>query len=157
MAAGFILVVHRCGGPDFMSCRFVAYRPREDNARRGENDSSPFLPLRVRPRDFSLRSKKPASSKQAKPVYADVFPVVAKSNRALLFWWQRDSASWLEATIGKFTAMIILHSHLQPQFKNELFHILHINRKFVCLRSLPNIVNKELNKLKQNSEVQCVH
>ena len=22
--------------------------------------------------------------------------------------------------------MIILHSHLQPQFKNELFHILHI-------------------------------
>ena len=28
--------------------------------------------------------------------------------------------------IGKFTAMIILHFHLQPQFKNELFHILHI-------------------------------
>ena len=27
----------------------------------------------------------------------------------------------------KFTAMIILHFHLQPQFKNELFHILHIN------------------------------
>ena len=27
---------------------------------------------------------------------------------------------------GKFTAMIILHFHLQPQFKNELFHILHI-------------------------------
>ena len=25
--------------------------------------------------------------------------------------------------IGKFTAMIILHSHLQPQFKHELFHI----------------------------------
>ena len=23
--------------------------------------------------------------------------------------------------------MIILHSHLQPQLKNELFHILHIN------------------------------
>ena len=112
MAAGFILVVHRCGGPDFMSCRFVAYRPREDNARRGENDSSPFLPLRVRPRDFSLRSKKPASSTQAKPVYADVFPVVAKSNRALLFWWR-------EATIGQFTAMIILHSHLQPQFKDS--------------------------------------
>ena len=22
--------------------------------------------------------------------------------------------------------MIILHSHLRPQFKNELFHILHI-------------------------------
>ena len=27
----------------------------------------------------------------------------------------------------KFTAMVILHSHLQPQFKNELFHILHIS------------------------------
>ena len=27
---------------------------------------------------------------------------------------------------GKFTAMIILHSHLQPQFKNEIFHLLHI-------------------------------
>ena len=26
----------------------------------------------------------------------------------------------------KFTAMIILHSHLQPQFKNESFHILDI-------------------------------
>ena len=25
--------------------------------------------------------------------------------------------------IRKFTAMIILHSHLQPQFKHELFHI----------------------------------
>ena len=128
MAAGFILVVHRCGGPDFMSCRFVAYRPREDNARRGENDSSPFLPLRVRPRDFSLRSKKPASSTQAKPVYADVFPVVAKSNRALLFWWR-------EATIGQFTAMIILHSHLQPQFKNELFHTSHQSES--RLRSQP--------------------
>ena len=27
------------------------------------------------------------------------------------------------AQIGKFTAMIILHFHLQPQFKAELFHI----------------------------------
>ena len=27
--------------------------------------------------------------------------------------------------------MIILHSHLQPQFKNELFHILHIKKKTV--------------------------
>ena len=27
--------------------------------------------------------------------------------------------------------MIILHFHLQPQFKNELFHILHINLKLV--------------------------
>ena len=27
---------------------------------------------------------------------------------------------------GKFTAMIILYFHLQLQFKNELFHILHI-------------------------------
>ena len=25
--------------------------------------------------------------------------------------------------------MIILHSHLQPQFKNELFHILHNKNK----------------------------
>ena len=25
--------------------------------------------------------------------------------------------------LGWFTAMIILHFHLQPQFKNELFHI----------------------------------
>ena len=32
---------------------------------------------------------------------------------------------------GKFTAMIILHSHLQPQFKNELFHILHISIIFI--------------------------
>ena len=32
------------------------------------------------------------------------------------------------AQIGKFTAMIILHFHLQPQFKYELFssYILHI-------------------------------
>ena len=28
--------------------------------------------------------------------------------------------------IGKFTVMIILHFHVQPQFKYELFHILHI-------------------------------
>ena len=27
--------------------------------------------------------------------------------------------------------MIILHFHLQPQFKNELFHILHINYSYV--------------------------
>ena len=32
----------------------------------------------------------------------------------------------------KFTAMIILHFHLQPQFKNELFHILHIKIKIIC-------------------------
>ena len=29
--------------------------------------------------------------------------------------------------------MIILHSHLQPQFKNELFHTLHIVAKQVAL------------------------
>ena len=28
-------------------------------------------------------------------------------------------------------ALIILHSHLQPQFKNELFHILHISVRTV--------------------------
>ena len=99
----------------------VAYRPREDNARREENASSPFLPLRARRRDFSLRSKKPASATQAKPVYADVFPVVAKSN---------------------------IVTFLVEKSKNQ---------KYVCVRRLPNIVNKELNKLKQNSEVQCVH
>ena len=27
---------------------------------------------------------------------------------------------------SQFTAMIILHFHLQLQFRNELFHILHI-------------------------------
>ena len=32
---------------------------------------------------------------------------------------------------SKFTAMIILHFHLQPQFKNELFHILHIIVNFL--------------------------
>ena len=36
-----------------------------------------------------------------------------------------NSSFQLLKIIGKFTAMIILHSHLQPQFKNELFHILH--------------------------------
>ena len=34
---------------------------------------------------------------------------------------------------SKFTAMIILHFHLQPQFKNELFHIL-----LISLKSLSN-------------------
>ena len=128
MAAGFIVVVHRCGGHDVMwkRSRFVAYRPREDNARREENASSPdpFLPLRARRRDFSLRCKKPASATQAKPVYADVFPVVAKSNIT-------------------FTVTFLVE-------KSK-------NRKYIWVRRLPNIVNKELNKLKQNSEVQCVH
>ena len=32
----------------------------------------------------------------------------------------------------KFTAMIILHFHVQPQFKNELFNILHINVESVA-------------------------
>ena len=27
--------------------------------------------------------------------------------------------------------MIILHSHLQPQFKNELFHILHVTNPYI--------------------------
>ena len=31
-----------------------------------------------------------------------------------------------EPVTSAFTAMTILHSHLQPQFKNELFQILHI-------------------------------
>ena len=109
MTAGFIVVVHRCGGHDVMWKRssFVAYRPREDNARREENQASPpFLPLRARPRDFSLRSKKPAT--QAKPVYADVFTVVAKSN-------------------------IVIFTFLVEKSKN---------RKYVCVRRLPNIVNK---------------
>ena len=34
---------------------------------------------------------------------------------------------------NKITAMIILHSHLQPQFINELFHILHINESCILL------------------------
>ena len=40
--------------------------------------------------------------------------------------------------------MIILHSHLQPQFKNELFHILHIltyifdNKVLSYLETRPN-------------------
>ena len=37
--------------------------------------------------------------------------------------------------------MIILHSHLQAQFKNELFHILHIN-----IYWLDKITNEELFK-----------
>ena len=46
------------------------------------------------------------------------------------------------ASIGKFTAMIILHFHLQPQFKNELFHIyftsFHSSREiWTQLTSLP--------------------
>ena len=45
------------------------------------------------------------------------------------------------AEIGKFTAMIILHFHLQPQFKNELFHILHI---------IQILVSFEILKLSQN-------
>ena len=58
---------------------------------------------------------------QAKPDYADVFPVVAKNN---------------------------IVTFLVEKSKNQ---------KYVCVRRLPNIVNKELNKLKQNSEVQSVH
>ena len=79
MAAGFIAVVQRCGGHDIMwkRSRFVAYSSRKDNARREENVSSPFLLVCSRRRDLSLRSKKPASATQAKPVYADVFQVVA--------------------------------------------------------------------------------
>ena len=127
MAAGFIVVVHRCGGHDIMwnlRSRFVAHSSRKDNARRGENVSSPFLLVCARRRDFSLRSKKPVSATQAKPVYADVFPVVAKSNIT-------------------FTVTFLVE-------KSK-------NRKYIWVRRLPNIVNKELNKLKQNSEVQCVH
>lgn len=121
MAAGFIVVVHRYGGHDIMwkRSRFVAYSSRKDNARREENVSSPFLPLPARSRVFSLRSKKPAT--QAKFFYADVFPVVAKSN-IVIFLVEKSK-----------------------------------NRKYVCLRRLPNIVNKESNKSKQNSEVECVH
>ena len=40
---------------------------------------------------------------------------------ALIFFFQASSFQLL-----KFTAMIILRFHLQPQFKYELFHILHI-------------------------------
>ena len=39
------------------------------------------------------------------------------------------------AWIGKFTTMIILHVHQQPQFKYELFHILHIKPKIVLMLS----------------------
>ena len=39
----------------------------------------------------------------------------------------RKKSGFQASSIGEVTAMIILHSHLQPQFKNELFHILHIN------------------------------
>ena len=122
MAAGFIVVVHRCGGHDVMwkRSRFVAYRPREDNARREENASSPFLPLCARRRNISLRSKKPASATQDKPVYADVFPVVAKSN-IVTFLLEKSK-----------------------------------NRRYVCVRRLPNFVNNELSKFKtKQSGTMC--
>ena len=39
---------------------------------------------------------------------------------ALIFF---QASSFQLLKLEKFTAMIILHFHLQPQFKNELFHI----------------------------------
>ena len=44
----------------------------------------------------------------------------------------------IAVNLKKFTAMIILHFHLQPQFKNELFHILHIKTKYALIRELPS-------------------
>ena len=46
----------------------------------------------------------------------------SNSVEALIFFFQASSFQLLKL-IGKFTAMIILHFHLQPQFTNELFHI----------------------------------
>ena len=38
--------------------------------------------------------------------------------------------------IGKFTAMIILHFHLQPQYRYELFHINFTDLQFKRMRKL---------------------
>ena len=40
--------------------------------------------------------------------------------KALIFC---QASSFQLLKLEKFTGMIILHFHLQPQFKNELFHI----------------------------------
>ena len=40
----------------------------------------------------------------------------------------------------KFTAMIILYFHLQPQFKYELFHILYISCIIVGKKNLENFI-----------------
>ena len=45
--------------------------------------------------------------------------------------------------------MIILHFHIQPQFKNELFHILHITH-LEMLMQLPKMNNSsDLKQLQQ--------
>ena len=44
---------------------------------------------------------------------------------------------FLIAEIGKLSAMIILHSHLQPQFKYELFHIYFTRSSVLYTSSLP--------------------
>ena len=52
---------------------------------------------------------------------ASVFAEITGSNpvKALIF-----SGFFPIAEIGKLTAMITLHFHLQPQFKYKLFHII---------------------------------
>ena len=47
--------------------------------------------------------------------------------------------------LEKFTAMIILHFHLQPQFKNELFHTLHII----------SLLTGDMNSINQTSLPMC--
>ena len=42
--------------------------------------------------------------------------------------------------------MIILHSHLQPQFKNELFHILHKKRNVRKSNSFKCVGSSSLRK-----------
>ena len=45
--------------------------------------------------------------------------------------------------VGKFAAMVVLHFHLQPQFKNELFHIYFANSIMVCY-GISGVVNCKL-------------
>ena len=66
--------------------------------------------------NFQIRKKKPEKKNQGFNVKALIFCFV-------LFF---SGFFFPIAQIGKFTAMIILHFHLRTQFKNKLFHILHI-------------------------------
>ena len=63
---------------------------------------------------------------------------------ALIFFFRLLLSNCLN---WKFTAMIILYFHLQPQFKYELFHILHIIKNCVVNRTTPHFPARSLKRL----------
>ena len=111
-----------------------------------QRDSNPWPP---RYRCVALPTELWSHTLGARSIIEFISPVRSEMVRSIyeiIHFWTAvvdESEERPSQQVGKFAAMVVLHFHLQPQFKNELFHIYFANSIMVCY-GISGVVNCKL-------------